>query len=138
MRWNNLSQVPTPKSFIAWIKNNWTAGDLEHEYGRQWEGCAFWPQEEHRFITRPADVIDARRIPPGDIVHPTEKPIAVIYQIIAANAGAIILDPFCGSGTTLVAAERLGRKWIGIELDQKYVAIAQSRIDAELAQGKLF
>ena len=137
MRWDNLSGVPKPKSFIVWAKNNWTAGDLEHEYGRQWEGCAFWPQEEHKFINRPPDIIDCRRIPSGDLQHPTEKPVHLLEAIIRDNEGAVILDPFCGSGSTLVAAYRCQREAIGIELEPKYIAITQQRIDAERAQGKL-
>ena len=42
--------------------------------------------------------------------------------------GDIILDPYCGSGTTCVAAKKLGRRYIGIEIDEKYAAIARSRI----------
>jgi site-specific DNA-methyltransferase (adenine-specific) len=137
-RWDNLKDLPKPKSFIAWIKNNWTAGDLEHEYGRQWEACAFYPQEEHQFISRPSDVLDFRRVPPSSMQHPTEKPVSVFTCLMEKNIGDIILDPFCGSGSSLVAAEKLGRKWIGIEIDPKYVAIADKRIAAEMAQGKLF
>ena len=49
----------------------------------------------------------------------------------------MILDCFLGSGTTAVAAERLGRRWIGIEIEPKYCAIAQARVDAERNQLKL-
>ncbi len=70
--------------------------------------------------------------------HPNEKPVELAGRFIAAHTkpGQIVLDPFCGSGTTILAAERLGRKWIGIELDPKWAALAQSNIDAEMAQGK--
>ncbi len=72
--------------------------------------------------------------------HPTEKPLRLIERWVLdfSDAGEIILDPFCGSGTTCVAAEKLGRKWIGIELDPNYARIAQERVDAERSQGKLF
>ena len=139
MRWNNLQELKKePKSFIVWAKNNWSAGDLEHEYGRQWEGCAFWPLENHAFIGRPSDVIDARRVPSTELQHPTEKPVYLLEEILRHNIGQIICDPYCGSGSTLLAAERLGRKWIGIEIEPKYCAIAQARVDAERAQLKLF
>lgn len=135
-RWDNLAEIPKPKSFIVWAKNNWTSGDLNHEYGRQWEGCAFYPMGDHKFINRPPDIIDCRRIPSGDLQHPTQKPVPLIESILASNVGDIVLDPFCGSGTTLVAAERLGRKWIGIDLEESYVHIANGRVGAEAAQGK--
>ena len=50
--------------------------------------------------------------------YPTQKPLALYERIIAASSdeGDLVLDPFCGSGTTLVAAERLGRRWIGVDL----------------------
>jgi site-specific DNA-methyltransferase (adenine-specific)/modification methylase len=65
--------------------------------------------------------------------HPTQKPVGVMAWVVelATTEGQIILDPFCGSGTTGVAAVRLGRRFIGIERDEKYAAIARERIDAE-------
>ena len=50
--------------------------------------------------------------------YPTQKPIALYERIIKAssNPGGIVLDPFCGSGTTQIAAERLGRQWLGADL----------------------
>jgi len=72
--------------------------------------------------------------------HPTQKPSELIEWLLRdyGKAGEIILDPFLGSGTTAVAAERLGRRWIGIELEPKYCAIAQTRVDAEKSQLKMF
>lgn len=138
-RWNNLKDIPPPKSFIVWAKNNWTAGDLEHEYGRSWEGIAFWPMEGHQFnLKRPSDLYDFRKIPSSSLNHPTEKPISIMSRLIDANVGDIILDPYCGSGSTLVAAERLGRKWVGIEIDKDYCAVAERRISDERSQLRMF
>lgn len=66
----------------------------------------------------------------GIKAHPTQKPLKLIQQVVltASNKGDLVFDPFMGSGTTAVVAEALGRKWIGIERDEKYVALAQSRI----------
>jgi DNA modification methylase len=50
----------------------------------------------------------------------------------------IVLDPFMGSGTTAVVAKRLGRNWIGIELNPKYIEIAQKRIKSTFRQEELF
>jgi DNA modification methylase len=62
--------------------------------------------------------------------HPTQKPMRLMEMIIAdfTKPGDIVLDPFCGSGTTCVAAKRVGRQYVGIEKQQKYVDIGRSRL----------
>ena len=63
-------------------------------------------------------------------LHPTQKPLALIrkYITIGSNTGQLVFDPFNGSGTTLVAAKLLGRKGIGIEMEEKYCEIAANRL----------
>jgi len=128
-RWDNLDEMVKPKSVIAWVKNNWSMGDLKHEHGRQWEAICFYPSANHEFKKRIPDVI--QRCKTWNNVHPTEKPTDLMTQLIACNVGETVLDPFMGSGTTLVAAKDLGRKAIGIEIEEKYCEIAVKR----LAQG---
>ena len=67
----------------------------------------------------------------GTKAHSTQKPEALLYRVILAssNPGDVVLDPFFGSGTTGAVAKKLGRNWIGIERDKKYVKVAQKRID---------
>ena len=67
----------------------------------------------------------------GSKAHSTQKPEALLYRVIMASSkvGDVVLDPFFGSGTTGAVAKRLGRNWIGIERDKKYVKLAQKRID---------
>ena len=129
-RWDNLQEIKKPKSFLCWVKDNWTAGDLYHEHGRQWEGIAFYPQEQHEFITRTPDIIFCPRVSGKSLVHPTQKPVELIGQIIRANVGDIICDPFSGSGTTGVACAQLGRRFLGFELSQEYTDLANDRIQA--------
>lgn len=68
----------------------------------------------------------------GAKAHPTQKPEALLYRVLlsSTNAGDVVLDPFFGSGTTGAVARKLGRNYIGIERDKKYVKVAQKRIDA--------
>ena len=63
--------------------------------------------------------------------HPTQKPEALLHRVIMASTapGDVILDPFFGVGTTGAVARRLGRRFIGIEREAKYAALAQTRID---------
>lgn len=73
-------------------------------------------------------------------LHPTEKPWRLMAEIIKdfTNERQIILDPFMGSGTTLVACAKMGRRGIGIELDPKYFDIACKRVEEAYAQPDLF
>ena len=70
-------------------------------------------------------------------VHPTQKPVALMVWCLSFLGGTVI-DTFIGSGTTAVACERLNRKWIGIEISEKYCEIAAKRIENERKQLKLF
>ncbi len=68
----------------------------------------------------------------GKKAHSTQKPEGLLYRVVMASSNPedVVLDPFFGSGTTGAVAKKLGRNWIGIELDKKYIKIAQKRIDA--------
>jgi modification methylase len=70
----------------------------------------------------------------GHKAHPTQKPEALLYRVLLActNPGDIVLDPFFGTGTTGAVAKLLGRRWIGIEREQKYIDVAQTRLDSIL------
>lgn len=70
--------------------------------------------------------------------HPNEKPVGLIERLIGWCPGEVVLDPFMGSGTTGVACIKLGRKFIGIEIEPKYFDIACKRIDEAWKQPRLF
>jgi site-specific DNA-methyltransferase (adenine-specific) len=92
-------------------------------------------QDEHGFY---ADVLlrDVWEIPAVINVssertgYPTQKPSTLLERIVAAssNEGDLVLDPYCGSGTTLVAAQKLGRRWIGIDASEEAVKAARKRL----------
>ena len=76
-----------------------------------------------------ADVIDVDYS--GNKIHPTQKPISALVPLIRSFTlpGEIVLDPFAGSASTCVAALLTGRKYIGIEMDEAYFALAQQRLE---------
>jgi site-specific DNA-methyltransferase (adenine-specific) len=67
----------------------------------------------------------------GHKLHPTEKPIDLLKLYISnsSNEGDIVLDPFAGSGSTLLASKELNRKYIGYEIDKQYYDIAVERLE---------
>lgn len=82
--------------------------------------------------------IEANLNPYGPSAHPTQKPIGLMEWCISYVKSATILDPFMGSGTTGVACVNLGRKFIGIELDEGYFDIACKRISTAYKNKGLF
>ena len=69
--------------------------------------------------------------------YPTQKPLALLERIIAAssNENDVVLDPFCGCATTCVAAEKLGRQWVGIDLSSLAVKLVKDRLAREVYVG---
>ena len=73
--------------------------------------------------------------------HPTVKSLKLLEYLCTLTktpTGGIVLDPFCGSGTTLMAAKLTGRDYIGIEREQEYVEIAKCRVNAVKIENTLF
>lgn len=135
-RWDNISDVPKPRSLVTWVKNNWSMGDLTGEHARQTEVALFYPGPRHFFPSgRPSDVVVAPRTDNAD--HPTQKPVGLMLQVVRWTDGFVV-DPFMGSGTTGVAAIKLGRKFVGIEIEPKYFDIACRRIEEAWKQPRLF
>ena len=124
-RWDNLLNIPKPKSLITWVKNNWSMGDLDHEHARQTEVCAFYSGKNHRWVSgRPTDIVKHDRS--GNDLHPTQKPVSLMAEVIAWTEG-LVFDPFLGSGSTLIAAEQLNRKCYGMEISPQYCDVIVAR-----------
>lgn len=83
------------------------------------------------------NILDIKNIR-GNKTHPTEKPVELneIFIQNSSNKGEIILDPFMGTGSCGVACEKLGRNFIGIEIDKKYYDIAEKRINAKAEENE--
>lgn len=134
---NDIKEAGLLARPLSWVKRNPTVINGEKIWLPGFEVCAFgkFPGATFNEHCHPGVWWES---PDADREHPCQKPLKIIGQQIAAstNEGDIVLDPFFGSGTALLAAERLGRKWIGIEREPRWVALAQSRIAAESSQGK--
>lgn len=117
-------------TFIIWAKNTFTLGRAD--YQRQYEPILYgWPEGQNRHWCGDRDQGDVWNIkkPQKNDLHPTMKPVELVERAIrnSCRPGDIVLDPFGGSGTTLIAAEKTGRIGWLIELDPKYVDVIVRR-----------
>ncbi len=147
-----------PRPVFAWLANRMDQDGLSFFHSVIWDklnpglGQRYRRQHEMLMIahkkggsilwgaSEPQAPNIMKMMPPRDRLHPNEKPIRLIEEIIGrhSNAGQTILDPFMGSGTTLVACQRMGRHGTGIELDPDYFEIACKRVDEAARQPDLF
>ena len=132
-------------STLIWDKGNIGMGDLSLPRGPSHEPISFSvyvPSKANRESgkgslgarLRQGSILRGDRPNSGAVRHPSEKPVAVMRQIIESSSclGDLVLDPFMGSGSTIIAALLEGRRAIGIEADPKYFEIAKSRVVALL------
>lgn len=123
------------KNQIVWVKSNHGMGDLKGSYGSKWEAILFAHDGSFTFPNeRPIDIWELGQIfTSGHRNHPTEKTIKVPEKAIldSTRRGSLIVDLFYGSGTTLIAAHRTGRRCYGMELAPKYCDVILRRAEAE-------
>jgi DNA modification methylase len=117
-------------TFIIWAKDRFTLGRAD--YQRQYEPILYgWPEGVKRHWCGDRDQGDVWNIerPHKNDLHPTMKPVALVERAIrnSSRKGDLVFDPFGGSGTTLIAAEKTGRHASLIELDPKYVDVIVRR-----------
>jgi DNA modification methylase len=123
----NYFDLPPMRAPLVWDKNN--AGRDFADFEMAWTNL---DMVARRIVLRPMNM-------DGGKEHPTQKPIRVMEWCLGFIPDATtILDPFMGSGTTLVACAKLGRKGIGIELDPDYFEIACKRVQQAYDQPDLF
>ena len=117
-------------TFVIWAKNTFTLGRAD--YQRQYEPILYgWKDGADHYWCGARDQGDVWSIdkPHKNDLHPTMKPVSLVERAIrnSSKSRDIVLDPFGGSGTTLIAAERAGRRARLIELDPKYVDVIVQR-----------
>jgi DNA modification methylase len=117
-------------TFIIWAKHTFTLGRAD--YQRQYEPILYgWPEGAQRHWCGDRDQSDVWQIkkPQKNDLHPTMKPVELVERALrnSSRPGDMVLDPFGGSGTTLIAAEKSGRVARVMELDPKYADVIVRR-----------
>ena len=125
----------TMRSQVIWDREHHGMGDLKGAFAPQHDVIWYATKGRREFINgRPKSIVRAKRPSPGqDNGHPTCKPVVLMRQLIEATERAekgVVLDPFAGSGSTLIACAEMGRPAVGIELDPEYARIARQRVAA--------
>ncbi|MEK7658772.1 MAG: site-specific DNA-methyltransferase [Patescibacteria group bacterium] len=119
----NIDAIKLKKKVLAPYRENGIAKDWSEEKDGKFR------------LTHPSNFWTDITIPfwsmPENTDHPTQKPEKLVAKIILAstNENDVVLDPFLGSGTTSVVAKKLGRKYVGIEMNKEYCCLAEKRID---------
>lgn len=138
----------TPPPSRCWAMTKENMDDLEQQ------GRIHWPKKDGgmpRLKMYPedlpgapiqdiwADIPTMHNLSSERLGYPTQKPLALLERIISAssNAGDVVLDPFCGCGTAVAAAQKLGRQWIGIDITHLAIALQKYRLQ-EMFPGLAF
>jgi hypothetical protein len=120
-----IARAISSDATLAYVKSN------PSPFGTSWEACIARGLSR----TSPQHILAYNAF--NGQVHPTQKPLEVMEFVVLRTSGTV-LDPFMGSGTTGVACARLGRCFVGIEIDPGYFAIACRRIEQAQRQPDLF
>lgn len=119
------------KNCLIWEKNNWSMGDLDGNYAEQYEMAIFATKGNRKLNGgRDTNILHFDRVANGSLLHSCEKPVDMLRFLISksSNPGELVIDPFAGSGSTLVACKQAGRAYWGCELDIENYKIALGRL----------
>lgn len=131
-RWSEARPAST-RARLVWDKGEWPGmGDLTFPWG---------PSDEEIYVLgsgwsgkREGTVLRANRLSGVAVAdHPTPKPVSLMEKLVSKCPAGVIADPFAGSGSTLLAARNVGRRSIGVELEERYCEVIAKR----LSQGVL-
>lgn len=134
--YDNLCHLFTIRNALVWSKTGGGMGDLRHEYAKDYEIVLFGARSRGRELNgiRRGAVLEHKRVSGAARHVPFEKPVGLLRGFVERHTplSALVLDPFMGSGPTLVAAKEAGRKAIGIEIEERYCEIAAKRLAQEV------
>ena len=116
---------------LTWVKHHFVIGMADYHHRFEPILYGWLPDAAHYFVDDRSqdDVFEVNKPHISDL-HPTTKPVELVARMVANSSrrGETVYDPFCGSGTTLVACEQLGRIGYGVEISAEYVAVALERL----------
>jgi len=118
-------------SQVIWDREVHGMGDLTGSPAPRHDTIWFATKGKYTFPgKRPTSIVRHQRVAAEALVHPNEKPIGLMVDLVRSYTpeGAVVLDPFAGSGATGVACAKNGRGFVGVELDQTYHGLATKRI----------
>lgn len=118
------------KNLLVWEKGYLGMGDVSGCWPFAWEGILYAKKGRVRINERRSNVLRYLRVAQTEMIHPTQKPVNLLEELIriSSQAGDFIVDPFSGSGSTTVAAQRMGRIGLGIENDAFYIERSRARL----------
>jgi DNA modification methylase len=128
---NIIGKYFTIKTPLVWDKGNKGSGDLENDWGNQTEIIIFCVKGKKLVNNRRGNLLSIPRLHSSKMVHPTQKPVELIDEILAVSysKGDFIVDPFMGSGSTIKSCNKINAKSLGIEIDNEMFNIANTFIN---------
>jgi len=127
---NSLHPEFDVKNVLMWDKGTPGMGDIEANWAFSWEAIVYAKRGRRPIPVRRSSILTFDRTPHQHMIHPTQKPVALLEELIkmSTDKGDLVVDPFSGSGATAVAANNLGRIGLGIELDEFYIERSRERL----------
>lgn len=137
--WLKLKNYFDAKNQIIWFKGGGGMGDLKGNYSYNYESIMFATNGKHQIRgKRDGSVWQFGKCKPE--FHETQKPVELIEKILehSSDKGAVVLDPFIGSGSTGIACKNMGRSFIGFEMIKSNFEIAEKRVLSHTPQIRAF
>jgi adenine-specific DNA-methyltransferase len=118
------------KMLLIWDKGIPGMGDIDSNWGCGHELILYCKKGRRDVAYRRSGIIAVDKVHASRHIHPTEKPVPLLEVLIEMSTGRgdLVVDPFSGSGSTSVAAQRTGRRAIGIEMEDRYVQASRARL----------